>query len=368
MHDQVLIDAAPDEKRTPRKGLTFVAPILAVYLLSRLVMFGALLDAYGGHWTATRFAGIWDGRYYLQIAAHGYPTALTHGMPLASFFPLYPLLVRAASPLFGGNWALTGIAVSFVTGAMACLAVGALARERAGDETGVRAGWLMAVAPGAAFLSPAYAEGLAISLCAVTLLMLDRRRWLAAGVIGALATATSPLALPIVVAAAWAAWRSRAPMAWRAPAIASLGFVSYCLYLWAHMGTPFGWFDAEGAGREGHHADLLAPLEWITKSSGITLVEVVCLLIAAGGLWAMRRARVPGTWWAFTLPFLASVVFDRGLWLTPRFLLSAFPLVPAAALVVRGRHFRFLVASSAVVMVLALVAYTQLATGFLYQP
>ena len=73
----------------------------------------------------------------------------------------------------------------------------------------MRAGWLMAVAPGAAFLSPAYAEGLAISLCAVVLLMLDRRRWLAAGVIGALATATSPLALPIVVAGAWAAWRSR---------------------------------------------------------------------------------------------------------------------------------------------------------------
>jgi hypothetical protein len=300
VQDQLVVDAATHEGRRSRTWSGFVAPVLAVYLLSRLVVFGALLDAYGGHWTITKFAGIWDGRYYLRVAEHGYPTTLTQKPPLAAFFPLYPLLVRAAAPILGGNWALAGIAVSLLTGAAACVAVGALARERAGDETGVRAGWLMAVAPGAAFLSPAYAEGLAITLCAVALIMLDRRRWLVAGVIGALATATSPLALPFVAAAAWSAWRSRQAQAWKAPALASLGFVSYCLYLWAHMGTPFGWFDAERAGWAGHHVDLLAPVSWFAKSPGITLVELFCAVIAGAGMWAMHRARVPGTWWVFT--------------------------------------------------------------------
>jgi hypothetical protein len=226
----------------------------------------------------------------------------------------------------------------------------------------------MAVAPGAAFLSPAYAEGLAVALCAAALIMLDRRRWLAAGVIGALATAASPLALPLVAAAAWSAWRSRQAQAWKAPVVASLGFVSYCLYLWARMGTPFGWFDAERAGWAGHHVDLLAPVSWFAKSPGITLVELCCAVIAGAGLWAMHRARVPGTWWAFTLAFLASIVFDGGLWLTPRLLLSAFPLVPAAAIAVRSERFRALMGVSAVVMILVLVAYTQKTTGFVYQP
>jgi hypothetical protein len=368
VQDQALIDAAADPSRTPTRRSSFVAPVLTVYLLSRVVVFGAVVDAYGVHWTLTRFAGIWDGRYYLRIAAHGYPGALTHDAPQAAFFPLYPLLVHGIGVALGGNWALAGLATSLLTGAAACLAVGALARDRAGEEAGVRAGWLFAVAPGAAFLSPAYAEGLAISLCAVALLLLDRRRWGAAGVVGALATASSPLALPIVVAGAWAAWRSGEARAWWAPALATSGFGSYCVFLWARMGTPFGWFDAERVGWAGQHVDLLAPLRWVTRSPGITLVETVCVAIAVGGLWAMRRARVPGTWWAFTAVFLVSVMFDGGMWLTPRLLLSAVPLVPAVAVAVDDRSFRIVAASSAAVMVLALVAYTQVSTGFLFQP
>jgi hypothetical protein len=368
VQDQVLIDAVPAEATVTRRGTAFVGPILAVYALSRLVVFGTVLDAYGGRWTATKFAGIWDGRYYLRIAAHGYPAVLPHSSPVTAFFPLYPLLLRCVAPVLGGNWAMAGLVVSFVTGATACLAVGVLARDRAGDEVGVRAGWLMAVAPGAAFLSPAYADGLAISLCVVALILLDRRRWGAAGVIGALATATSPLAFPIVVAAAWAAWRARQRQAYTAPLLAPLGAVAFFLYLWVHMGTPFGWFDAERVGWRADHVDFLAPIHWLTKSPGITFVETLCIVIAVAGLGAMRRARVPGTWWAFALPLLASVVFDGGVWLTPRVLLSAVPLVPAVAIAMNGRHVRVLAASSAAVMVLFLVAYTQASTGFIFQP
>jgi hypothetical protein len=367
VRDQVLFDAIPAEVVT-RRWSSFVGPVLAVYALSRLVVFGTVLDAYGGRWTATKFAGTWDGRYYLKIAAHGYPAVLPRSNPVTAFFPLFPLVLRCVAPAFGGNLAVTGLVVSFVTGATACLAVAVLARDRAGDEVGVRAGWLMAVAPGAAFLSPAYAEGLAITLCVVALVLLDRRRWGAAGAIGALATATSPLAFPIVVAATWAAWRARRPQAYKAPLMAPLGAIAYFLYLWARMGTPFGWFDAERVGWRADHLDFLAPIHWLIRSPAISAVETLCLVGAGAGLWAMGRARVPGTWWAFTLPFLASVVFDGGVWLTPRLLLSAVPLVPAVAMATNGRHVRVLGASSAAVMVLFLVAYTQASTGFIFQP
>jgi hypothetical protein len=367
VRDQVLIDAAPDQSPRRARPPRFVAPILGGYLLSRVLVFAAVLDAYGWHWTTTKFAGIWDGRLYLAIAQHGYPSVLSHRAPVAAFFPLYPLLVRAVALVLGGNWAVAGLVASGAAGALACLAVGALARERAGVESGVRAGWLMAVAPGAAFLSPAYAEGLAVALCAVALLLLDRRRWWAAGVTGALATAASPLALPIVVAAAWAAWRSEERRAWTTPFVAASGFGFYCLYLWGRMGTPFGWFDAERVGW-GQHVDLLAPLKWVTRTPGITVVETCCFVIALAGLWAMRRAHVPGTWWAFTVPLLVSVAFGGGMWLTPRLLLSAVPLVPALALAVPSARFRIVAGSSAVVMVLVLLSYTQAGTGFFFQP
>ena len=231
------------------------------------------------------------------IAAHGYPTSPLshHESSLVAFFPLYPFLVRLVAPLFGGDWTVAGTAVSFMAGAAACLAVGELARARAGAKAGMRAGSaLHARARCRVLLTPAYAEGLAIALCAVTLILLDRRRWMAAGLIGALATSASSLALPIVVAAAWAAWVSKDRRGWVAPALASSGFGAYCLYLWAHVGTPYAWFDAERLGFGGHHVDLFASIRFFTTWSGVTLVETFCLAAAAAGLWAMRRAKVPG--------------------------------------------------------------------------
>jgi hypothetical protein len=365
--DQVLREAEPRPGPTPARRFAFVTPILAVYVLTRLLVFGALLDAFGHNGTITRFARIWDAKYYLQVAAQGYPTVLTSRKPLAAFFPLYPILVRGVAPLVGHDWVTAGLVVSFLTGAAACLAVGSMARQRFGTDAGVRAGWLVAAAPGAAFLSPAYADGLAIALCAVVLMMLDRRRWLGAGVVGALATTASPLALPIVIAAAFAAWRSTRRQAWIAPVLASSGFGVYCLYLWAHMGTPFGWFDAERVGWAGHHFSVLAPARWVTTSTGITLVETCCVVLALGGVWAMRRARVPAPWWIFAVLVLMSVAFDWALWLTPRLLLDAFPLVPAAALVVHGKPYRFVLVSSTAVMVLVLVAYVRF-PGVVFQP
>ena len=197
--------------------------------------------------------------------------------------------------------------------------------------------------------------------------MLDRRRWVAAGAVGALATLTSPLALPVVVAAASAAYWSRRRAAWVAPVVASWGFVSYCVYLWVHVGTPWAWFDAERTGWGDHHVDLFAPADWIATGTGVTLVEVLGIAAAAGGFWAMRRARVPATWWVFAVVFLASVVFDSALWLTPRFLLSAFPFAAALGVIFEGRRFRMLATASAALMVVVLVAYTSY-PGFVYRP
>jgi hypothetical protein len=346
----------------------FVGPILAVYLASRLLLLLVLLDLFGPHRALIKLAGIWDGSYYLQIAAHGYPNFVAHhGNPDAALFPLYPVLVRIAEPVFGDDGAMTGIIVSLLTGAAACLAVGALARDRAGTVAGVRAGWLVALAPGALFLSLPYPEGLAIALCASALLMLDRRLWLAAGLLGGLATAASSLALPIVVAAGWAAWRSGQRRAWFTPILAASGFASYCVYLWVHSGTPFGWFDAERYGWDGHHFDLASPVRWFMTWSGITLVETLCIGAVVAGLWAMYRARVPGTWWAFALPLLASVTFDSQLSLRPRFLLAAIPLIAAVAILASGQRFRMLVVASGIAMVLVVVAYLAL-PGFAYQP
>ena len=332
------------------------------------MVLGLVVDLFGVHVPAAKFAGLWDGRYYLAIAAHGYPTAVSHTYSDIAFFPLYPLVVRCVAVVFGLHVAVAAIVVSVLAGAAACVVLSVLVRDVAGEEAGIRAGWLLAFAPGAMFLSPAYPEGLAIALCAGALVMLGRRRWLVAGLLGALATATSSLTLPIVVAAAWAAWRARTRCAWAAPVLAGAGVSSYFLYLWSHTGTPFAWFDAQRLGW-GQHVSVLAAWHWLGRGPGIAVVETVSIALAIGGLWAMGRARVPGAWWVYTVALLGSILFGAGLWMTPRLLLSLFPLSGALAVTLRPERLRVVLVGSGVLMALAIAAYTTPSLArFVFQP
>lgn len=354
----------PAPPRRPR----FASRVLLAYGASRLILLGAVVDLFGVHAPVGKLVGLWDGRYYLQVAAHGYPTSVSHASSDIAFFPLYPLVVRAAAALAGQDVAVAGMVVSLLAGAAACLAVGALVRHEAGAEAGVRAGWLMAFAPGAVFLSPAYAEGLAIALCAGALVMLDRGRWLAAGITGALATAASPLALPIVAAAAFAAWRAHDRRAWTAPVLSGAGVGSYFVYLWVHTGTPFAWFEAQRLGW-GQHFSLLATGHWLVTRPGIAVVETISIALAVFGLRVMAKAGVPGTWWVFTVVLLGSILFGAGSWMTPRLLLSLFPLAGALAIGLRPERFRVVLVGSGILMVVVLVAYTTPAlAGLVFQP
>ncbi len=357
----------PERWALPPPGTRLVSRILLAYGASRLVVLGVVVDLFGVHQVA-KLARVWDGRYYLRVAAQGYPTSVPHSTSDIAFFPLYPLLVRAAAAATGRDVAVAAVVVSLFTGAAACVAVGALVRDEAGAEAGVRAGWLMAFAPGAMFLSAAYAEGLALALCAGVLVMLGRGRWLAAGLLGGLATAASSLALPIVAAAVFAAWRARTGRAWVAPVLSCAGVGSYFVYLWVHTGTPFAWFDAQRLGWA-QHFSLGATWHWLALGSGITVVETVSIGLAVFGLWALAQARAPGTWWVYTIVLAGTILFRSASWMTPRLVLSLFPLAAALAMALRPERFRVVLVGSGVLMVVVLVAYTTPSlVGFVFSP
>ena len=146
---------------------------------------------------------------------HGYPAHLpmagghVAANPIA-FFPLFPLLVRAID--------LTGLPAG-VVGARA------QRRHRRDRRLRRRASWpadwpatapdcgprcCFAVFPGTFAFSLAYSEGIVITCVSLGLLALLDRRWWLAGVLGAVATAASPVALAFVVSCLWCAGRSRA--------------------------------------------------------------------------------------------------------------------------------------------------------------
>ena len=185
------------------------------YIASRVAIALVLLDRLGLHGRRWDDAlTIWDGKWYLTIARYGYPQHISHAVSNLratgsdpAFFPGFPMLVRAAAWITDHNWVAAGVVTASVVGCGACIALAALVRDAVDDNAGFQAGVLLAFAPGSYFLSLPYADGLAIMLGALFLLALRRERWGSAAVSGLLATATSALALPLVVVAVLVALR-----------------------------------------------------------------------------------------------------------------------------------------------------------------
>ncbi|TPW10026.1 MAG: hypothetical protein FD127_3940 [Acidimicrobiaceae bacterium] len=288
----------------------------------------------------------WDGAWYYKIIRDGYPTvipaAVTYEMPeaRAAFFPVYPMLVRAADAVLPGGDVAAGVFVNFVLGAVAVVLVGILARELFGERVGYRAMLLMAFFPGSMALSLTYSEATLIVLAAACLLMLLREQWLAAGLLAAVATATRPNGLALVaacaVAAAVAIRDDRRWGALVAPLLAPIGFIAFQLYLldrtgeWAWFrvqtqawdeGTSFG-FTAIKNTVEAIIRPLASPTDIITA---VSVAVMIALLVM------MYKRRLPWPMVAYVIVVFALMILPSTVTARPRFLFTAFPVFISVA-------------------------------------
>lgn len=366
------IAGALPRHRSPavERVLTAVRPLavpLIAYAASRVVT--ALAVALAAFATRRSFDTVvttWDGRWYEQIVRHGYPRYVPEGDFYAgtgenvrsaiAFFPLYPTLTRLLDPVVPGGPAEAGVVVSLIFGATATVLVWLLARTVTDTQVADRAAILFAFSPGAFVMSLVYAEALMVTLAAGALLALLRERWLLAGILGALATATRPNGTAVAVACAWSAavvvWRRRDWRALAAPALAPVGIIGFFSFLWWHTKEPLIWFrvQADGWGERvdfgrsnlGVAVDFVqAPL---SHPNRLVLGLSLLFLAVAGAL--LVRARLPGVLNAYTAASLALVLTSH-INARPRFLFVAFPLVIALAIWARRTTFTVIAATFA---------------------
>lgn len=311
--------------------------------------------------------GRWDGAWYVELARRGY---LHHGpfheAPRSvAFFPLYPLVVRGASTLTRLSPLVVAVALSTLLGALAIVLIWRLTLEITDRATADRAALLVAFFPGALVLSMAYAEPLMLVGASGCLLALLHRRWVVAGLLAAATTATRPNAVVIVLVCAWAAiaaLRSRGDRRTLiAPALAPLGIVAWFGWLWARTGHPLAWFRAERnawGDRTGIGLSTFHHVRHLLTRGGVSLhstdlnellwgLGAVFVVVTIAALW---RWRPPAPLTVYALASIALALASENVGPRPRLLLTAFPLVVAAAVKVRGRPFALLVGASAVAL------------------
>ena len=308
----------------------------------------------------------WDGRWYEAIATGGYADAAD---PALRFFPLWPVLGRAASwiPGIGAGVALVIMANT------AALTAGVLMHRLVVSETGDprlarRAVRLLALAPPSFVLVLAYSEALYLTLALSMFLLARRHRWWAAAAAGYLAGLTRPVGALLAVPAAVMAWPERSQRRVLAALVAPLaGAATFCLWAQGALGDAFAPLDRQRELR----GDLVEPVSRLVRGAwrgahGDTgellhfLAAVV--LIALAVVAARRLSRAMALYAVISLALLLAAENLNSL---ERYALSAFPLVIAAAVVSRHRRLdRWIVGAAGAGM----VCLTTLAFHGVYVP
>ena len=365
--------------------LAYRFPIL-VYVGTRLALIAmALVESQVRHHALVGELSNWDGLWYRALAATGYPHHPYHFQTTLGFLPGYSLLmwpfghlimlvglVPSSSPLTAMS--IAGIVISSIGGLIATILIQKLAAGWWGEGAGRRAVILFCLFPGSVVFSMVYSEGVMLPLAIGCILALQRRRWVLAGILAALATTTEPDAFVLIVVCAVSAllelrrcgWRD--PTAWRsllAPILSVTGVAAVGAFFWAWTGTPLASYHAQHYGwREKTDPFALVhltnnlfaqisfshfdhpPIDMNLVVGFVGAIVLLVLLVLLARNW--RTVSIEALVWTAGITFLA--VTSEYVPPNPRLLFTAFPAILVLARYVKGKAFWLLSAVNGVLL------------------
>lgn len=191
----------------------------------------------------------WDSGWFFGIARYGYEWT-PGGRSNLAYFPVYPLLMRYVALAMGGGRVrvyMAGILVSWTAFVLAMVVLYRLASLDLREDEARRAIVYAAVFPFAFFFGVVYSEATFLLFMLCAFYFLRTKRWLAAGLAGALATATRAngmFILPSLAIVAWQQTRGNRREQWLAAlslVMAAWGIGLYSLYVYLLTGSPVEW-------------------------------------------------------------------------------------------------------------------------------
>ena len=181
----------------------------------------------------------WDSVYYLGIAQHGYPI---NNVSQTAFFPGYSFLVAAMHAISLGSltYLQSAIAVSWVAFTAAAILLYRLTTRIFGPRVALIATALFCWFPASLFFLAPYSEALFALEILVVVTLIERNQLLAASIVAAFASATSPESIALTAAIMIAAVVARKGVQWVLlyGAVSLAGIGAYMLYLWSRFSDP----------------------------------------------------------------------------------------------------------------------------------
>lgn len=311
----------------------------------------------------------WDAGWYEQIALRGYTYSATE-QSAAAFFPLYPLSMRGLISL-GVNVFVSGSLMTFLFGAAAVVVFSRWANVMK-PEAASLATWLLVLWPFAFYLVGAvYSDALYLLLITSAFLMLEQGKVGWATLLGALATATRPIAPAVVVGllVRQLELRRRAGEKLRPvdllPVLSAGGMAAFMAFLWWKFGDPFGFATTQVGWNQLSGPEAIFKYGALSKMKPVDLLfplfHAVLAFAALFSAWPMRKT----VGWGYAAYVAVAVgipiVTSRDFIGLGRYCLAVFPFFLQAAVVLEDKPKRrgaWLVVSS-VLLVLMTARFAQ---------
>jgi hypothetical protein len=293
-----------------------------------------------------------DARWYLTIAELGYEPLRDDIGARPAFFPVYPLLIKGLGG-FGGDGAavVTATLISLAAFLPALYLVHRLITLELGETTAGVTVWLLAFSPMAFYFSAPYTESLYLLLSVGALYAARTGRWLVAGALAGVASATRPNGVLLVLPLAmlyFAAPGKRLPRLRRPQlnvvglALAPAGLLAYSYYLAKNFGDWTEWRQAQylfgrvetvdpftglrRAVAAAYHAIEGDVAEYLQFPILLESAFFVFAIVATVGVFRLMPAAYGVYCAAVLIPSLIQPVILEPLASIPRFTLSLFPL------------------------------------------
>lgn len=320
------------------RPMLFLAP-LGILWLGAFFGYAALTgrpDGFFRHFWA-RFTTAGDGYYYKFIAENGYVSS-GENVNAIVFYPLYPLLMRGLGTVLGGRTALAGMIVSQVCYGLSSVVLAELAKKECSHPGAVLAAyWLY---PFGFFCLGVFTEGLFLLLAILELYLIRERRWLWAGLVGALCALTRTQGILLLLPGAYCAWRDcreKKRWSWKYLAAAGplLGFGVYLGVNKAVCGSFFAyqyyesiapwWQTPQWLGDTvAQQVDMI--LQYPGIADWIYWPQLVLYFIAAALLLAGYRRKLDMAWLLYGTAYLGMCYTASWLISGCRYMLGCVPL------------------------------------------
>jgi hypothetical protein len=262
----------------------------------------------------------WDTQWYTDIARRGYDWTKPVGTSPVAFFPLYPLLIRVGVVLSHRSYLGVALVISNLCYLGALNYLWRLARWEFDTDVAGRTILYISVFPTALFFFAGYTESLYLLLSVAVFYHVRRRDWLAAGVLGALASATRVTGILLLIPFVYEyarysnfSWRKLEPRGLIGLALLPMGLLAFMVYLRAQVGDAFAFAHYQAAWQKVFTLRLWAgPLESLRQIFGIqpwasffevhNVINLTALVLFLGSTVLVAR-RLPAAYTLYLIAF-----------------------------------------------------------------